>query len=436
MMPFRTGLVAGGLVLAATAWGDPPPKPITLDDAVAMAQTNALAIVQAQGQERTSAAGVRSAYASFIPSVSLSAGATRQLPSAGARTRIENGQIVTLPSEPWSSNVGLGANVQLFSGGRRFFDLHQAQARATIATGSLEAQRFATTLAVKQQYYNVLAARESEASAQAQLDQAEQQLRAAIARVRARNATRSDSLRSEIQVRSARLAVLDAHNAVELAGASLTHVVGAPYPVTAANADSLEPPALALDETALREMLENGPDVRQARASLDAARAARRGAWTSYLPSVNASYSRSGSGPGDTFFNDQFSYSGALRLSLSLPLFDQLQREAQVTQAEVGERTAEAAVRDARLGALESLSSSLGAFRSAVERVASETASVAAADEDLRVQRQRYAVGNSTILDVLTSQAQLDQARHDLIRARYDQRIAKAQLEALVGRNL
>ncbi len=42
----------------------------------------------------------------------------------------------------------------------------------------------------------------------------------------------------------------------------------------------------------------------------------------------------------------------------------------------------------------------------------------------------------STLLDVLTSQTQLDQARRDLIRARYDRRVAKAQLEALVGRDL
>ena len=52
------------------------------------------------------------------------------------------------------------------------------------------------------------------------------------------------------------------------------------------------------------------------------------------------------------------------------------------------------------------------------------------------MQQQRYGVGDSTLLDVLTSQTQLDQARSDLIRARYDQRVAKAQLEALVGREL
>jgi outer membrane protein len=52
------------------------------------------------------------------------------------------------------------------------------------------------------------------------------------------------------------------------------------------------------------------------------------------------------------------------------------------------------------------------------------------------MQGQRYSVGGSTLLDVLASQTQLDQARRDLIRARYDQRVAKAQIEALIGREL
>jgi outer membrane protein len=130
------------------------------------------------------------------------------------------------------------------------------------------------------------------------------------------------------------------------------------------------------------------------------------------------------------------SYSGSFRLSASLPIFDQLQREGQVVAGAVAEENAIAALRDARLAALENLTRYAGTFRSSGEHVEIQAATVAAAEEDLRVQQQRYALGVSTILDVLTSQTQLDQARRDLIRARYDRRIAKAQLEALVGRDL
>jgi len=75
-------------------------------------------------------------------------------------------------------------------------------------------------------------------------------------------------------------------------------------------------------------------------------------------------------------------------------------------------------------------------MRTAQAQVDIETSSVAAAVEDLRVQRARYQVGAATLLEVLTSQTQLDQARNALIRARYDYRVAKAQLEALIGRDL
>jgi outer membrane protein len=412
---------------ASLASPDSTARPISIDEAIALAQQNAPATVQAAGERRTTAAAVRSAYASFIPSVSLSAGATRADPS-----RDDEGN-------PWSKSTGIGANVTLFEGGRRILDLKQAQARATAAEVNAISERYAVTLSVKQQFYNVLAARESERAAQAQFEQADQQLRTALARVQMKTATRSDSLRAEIQVRNARLAVTDAHNDLDDAVASLTRIVGSPTPVTAEpSSDSLGIAGIALSADELRALAANAPAVRVAEQSLASARAARKSAWTAYLPSLSAGYSRGGSGTSSGLFatTDGMSYSGSFRLSASLPIFDQLQREGQVVAGAVAEENAIAALRDARLAALENLTRYAGTFRSSGEHVEIQAATVAAAEEDLRVQQQRYALGVSTILDVLTSQTQLDQARRDLIRARYDRRIAKAQLEALVGRDL
>jgi outer membrane protein TolC len=62
--------------------------------------------------------------------------------------------------------------------------------------------------------------------------------------------------------------------------------------------------------------------------------------------------------------------------------------------------------------------------------------SVQAAQEDLRVQQDRYRVGSSTIVDVLLSQEALTQAEVDVVNARFDYLRAKAQIEALIGRPL
>jgi outer membrane protein len=75
-------------------------------------------------------------------------------------------------------------------------------------------------------------------------------------------------------------------------------------------------------------------------------------------------------------------------------------------------------------------------MKTAQEQVAIQTVSLAAATEDVRVQQRRYELGATTLLDLLSSQTALDNARIALIRARYDYRVAKAQLEALIGRDL
>ena len=58
------------------------------------------------------------------------------------------------------------------------------------------------------------------------------------------------------------------------------------------------------------------------------------------------------------------------------------------------------------------------------------------ADEDLRVTRARYEADVAIILDVITSQIASDQARVDLVNARYDYVLARAELEAILGREL
>ncbi len=422
-------------VLGAQASGaaDSGARPISLTEAIALAQRNAPAAVQARGQIRTSAAAVRSAYGTFLPSLNLTVGNTRQ---AGERFDALRDQVVGATTT-WQYNDGLNASMTLFNGGKQFFDLGGARANASAAGANEVSQRFTIALAVKQQYFNILAARESGTAAQSALEQADQQLRSAAAKTRAGAATRSDSLRSAIQVGNARLALLTARNDLRTANASLTRLVGAPFQVTA-TADTIVEPDVAGDTTTLLALADQGPAVRQADAGLSAARASLRSAKAPYLPTLSMSFNYGRTATAESFRigGDPLVKSNSLRFGLSYPLFNQFVREEQLTRASATEDVADASLRDARLAARQTAIQLLGAMQSARERIAIQTSTVAAADEDLRVQQQRYALGASTLLDVLTSQTTLVQARAALIQARYDYRIAKAQMEALIGRDL
>jgi outer membrane protein len=415
--------------------------PIDLQHAIELAQRNAPAAVQARGQIRTANSQVRTAYAAFLPSLSITAGQSNQ---TGDRVG-QSGNIVPFnPKHPWSYSTGLRSSLRLFDGGQRLYQISQSKADVGAAEANDIAQQFNVALQVKTQYYAILAARELEGAAAAQLDQAEAQLSAATARVRAGAATLSDSLRSVIQVGNARLALITAQNNLRIASAALTRLVAAPYLVTAETNDTLETPPSPVDSVALVQYALRSPSIEQANAQQRSAQAAVRVARAPYLPTVDLAFNRGGSGfapygtgaSGDTLLNRQYPYANTFQFSASYPLFNNYQRENALTQAKVAKDNADAALRDARFAVQADLVQQLASMRAAQERIQIQQASVTSAEEDLRVQQQRYALGASTLLDLLTSQTTLGQQRALLIQARQDYRIARAELEALIGRDL
>jgi outer membrane protein len=423
------------LALHAQAADTLAARAIPLRDAVALAQQNALGAVQARGQIRTAESSVRAARAALLPSLNFTMGQVNQ---SGDRFDSQGRLVPYLAPQPWSYSTGISSSLNLFDGGRRLGEIRRTRSEVGAAEANEVSQRFNVALQVKTQYYSILAARESEAAARAQLEQAEEQLKASIARTRAGVATLSDSLRSVVAVGNANLALITARNNLRVASAALTRLVGSQTPLTALPSDTLDLALAPIDSTTLAGLLDEAPSVRQSTAQLASANAAVRTARTPYLPTIDLTYNRSGNGFDKLYGigGKSLAYTNNVSVRLQYPLWNNYQREDALNRAKVQEDIAEASVRDARLGAQQNFVQQLAELRTAQQRIALQQVSVAAAVEDLRVQRQRYNLGASTLLDVLTSQTTLDAARVALIQARQDFRVARAQLEALIGREL
>jgi len=411
-------------------------RKISLDEAVRMAQQNSPDAIQAEGTERTSKAARTAAIGAILPSASLNVG--RVIQFGGGQTRVnQNGETVSIAAAPTNS-TGLSLNMTLFDGGQRLYALRTANSNIVEAEANRVAVKFNVALQVKQQYYAVLAAIESRDAAELQMAQATEQFKSSVAKVRAGAATRSDSLRGVVQIGNAQLALITAQTNKEAADAALTRLVGSEVPVTADPASVQENMAALPDSAELAALAKRGPAVEVAQSNVDAAKEAVKASKATYLPSLSASYSRTGSGTDPRFGlgDGPFAYNGRLSFSLSYPVFNNFLREQQVVQAKVADINAQATLRDTQLAAQQSLTQYIGALRGASQRVAVQAASVAAAQEDVRVQQQRYNIGASVLLDLITSQAALATAEQALIQARYDYRIARAQLEALIGQDL
>jgi len=420
--------------------GDDGARPLSLAEAVELAQRNLPAAIQARNQERSAAAAVRAAKGSLIPTLSI--GATTGY-SAGTTINNFDGSLTRIGGNPYSYGNSLSMSLQLFDGGSRFSEIKRNGFVAEAANVAVLTSRFDAALQAKQQFYAALAARESEGAARAQLEQADQQLKASIARLNAGVITKSDSLRSVIQVGNAQLAVLTAQNDLRVANAALTRITGATSLVTANPTDTSYVAMPQITEAELLRTIPDAPAIQLSEANLSIARAAKRTQRAAYLPTVSATFGYNLSA------NSRQLTSGSLVLpfqsnpsrqsvnfSMSYPIFNGFAREQNAVNADIAVNNAEANLRDARLTASANLSTQLRSLNNANARIQVQLQSIAAADEDLRVMQQRYALGASTLLDLLTSQTQLNQARQALIQARFDARVAKAQLESLLGREL
>ena len=433
-----------GAVLSAAPLGaqgsmtDDGGRPISLREAIALAQRNSPSIAAAQGLERTAGGARRAGFAAYAPTFTVTAGQAR---SNGVQ--FFQGQLVPLTGNPWNYNNGLTANLELFDGGRRTNELRRVSATLNAADASTVAARFDAELQVKTQYYAALAARESEIAARTQLSQAQEQLKASSARVAAGVATKSDSLRSAILVGQAQLAVITAQNDLRVANASLTRVIGSTAPVAAMPSDTLDATGALPTEAEIATIAASGPAVRLAEANVYAARASKASQKSLYLPSLTMSYTYSYTQSSKAFTTGSLIIVGGdnpnrqnLNFNFSYPLFNGLVREQNTLLLDVAIVNAEAQLRDAKLAARSTLITLLRAIQTAQSRVDVQIATIASAEEDLRVQQQRYALGASTLLDLLTSQTTLNQAQQALIQARLDGRVARAQLASLLGRDL
>jgi outer membrane protein TolC len=403
---------------------------VTLQEAIRRAQDVQPAMVQAMGTERTAGASRRSAFGAYLPTLSVSAATSK-----GNTGRTDNTTGLFIPPVR-SYTGGISANLELFDGFRRIANLRAAGATLDAAGAGVVNQRFQVTLSTKQAFYNALATEELVRVAQSQVRRAQQQLQISVEKLRAGSATRSDSLRSTVDYGNARIALLQAQANLATAQANLGRQIGVDAPVRAIPDTIL--PALP-DTGALRSRaLEMAPQVLQAEAQASAARAQVWSARSQYWPTLSVSYSDNRQGTKSPQFPlfDNLPDSYSWRFGVSWPLLNGFVREQNQVTASVNRDNAEAQAADTRRGVNAQLTQQLAALSTAYEQMSIARDNLAAATEDLRVQNERYRVGAATILDLLTSQAALTQAEVNVVQTRFNYLIARAQVEAVVGRTL
>lgn len=400
---------------------------VTLEQAIAMAMDANPNMVQALGDVRVAGAQRREAIGDWLPSISGNSGV-----STNSTSRFDDVTQRQVSGNSTSYSAGLSASLTLFDGFRRSANIRSAGASLESAHASLTTQRFDVVLQTKQAFYNAVASEELVHVAETRIERAQNQLRIARDKLAAGSAIRSDTLRSFVELGNARLQLLNAQTQRATSTANLARLIGVDAAVEVVPDPTLTE-LVRIDTTALRtEAFGGAPAVVQAEAQARAASAQVGVSRSQYFPTISGSYSQSWAGAQVGSLQNSWS----ARLSMSFPIFNGFTRETGMTRSRAAEDAAAARVDDARRQVAAQLTQQFASLDAATVRYEIARASRAAAEEDLRVQQERYRLGAATIVEVLTSQENLDQAEVDLVQTRLDYLIARAEIESLIGREL
>lgn len=422
-------LLAAGVALAVPC-GGAAQQTMTLEVAVERALERSPVIAQQRQAVDEATVSRRTSWGSFLPTVNANtSGSLRSSQTFDEITgRLESGS-----SDSYTA--GLSGSWTVFEGTRRFREYDRAAASLRAAEAQYTDQTFQVALQTETFFFDALRQQELLEVARQRIAEAERNMEIVRNRTLLGEATVSDSLRARLDVVNAEQAVLEAETALRSARFALGRQVGLGEPVIPVSPGDLDPAPLALSDEEILQLAEAAsPAVVAASESTDAAGASVAAARTAYVPSVRFSSGYSWSNRDPSFTGGNTSWN--LSLNMSYPIFNGFQREATIDRAQFVRRVRNLQYDDARLAARQQADAALQNLRTAERAIEIAEDAAFVATEDLRVVRERYSVGAATILDILISQNAVTQAETDRITTRYDYILARAELEAILGREL
>jgi outer membrane protein len=470
---------------------------LTLEEAVEIARLNNPLLRQTANNLGGTTWGIRNAYASFFPSVSLSGGIGYT--GAGSQ-RFLTSEFIQ-PSATIGSQYRI--NLSLLLSGRTIMQPGLATAQHRAAEAALEGTEINLESVIRQQYLAVLQAEAQAELAELQVTRNDEFLRLAQARFDVGQNTLLDVRQAEVARGQSEVALLQARQLVIVDKLRLYQTMGVPAP---------EPSAIVLTDTfpiiepgwelegLLAEADQANPDLIFLRANSSAAKAGERATKSEWLPSLSFSAGWSGFTQQFTDANAaatntiagaraeatasvqqcQFSNANWLNpgltpidcsqfaltpsdeeqirqsvldqnsvfpwnftsqpfsasVGISLPIFTQFSRPLRIAEASAAADDAKEAVRARELQVRTDVSQAYYALQAAYEAIGIQENNQEAAAEQLRLATERYRVGSGTFFELLDAQLAAQTAEADYINAIYAYHQSIATLEDAVGRPL
>ena len=333
------------------------------------------------------------------------------------------------------ATAGVGVTQPIYSGGRLRAQTALAGLTAQAAAEEVQATRQQLVVETDQAYWQTVALHEQVVLSERNCAQLQVFARDLTTKLAAGLAYKADVLRAQVQLREAEVQLLRTRDNQYQSQLLLRQLIGRPAGDSLRLTESLEGafPVVSPADYAARALTQR-PDLRRLALSsqadslqIDVARSARR---PQVNASVNALYLRQK--PGFLLPDRNYTPAYAL-LSVNVPLVHWQENRLLEAQRRYQAEAGQADLTEARQQVTLEVSRDLLRLNQAARRIELQALTVVQAQENLRLNDNRFRAGLLSLVDLLDAQTLGLRAATELVDAKTDYRIAEAALARAIG---
>jgi TolC family type I secretion outer membrane protein len=412
---------------------------LTIDQCVDVALKRNNELVQSNIQLKIYSRDEISALSRFLPSVNASLDYRHSVFGPSSELRIDPTTGIPTPiyskRVQWNSSLDFSARQMLFDGSS-IFNFVRAKYTKDGATSTYDYTLQNTIYMVKSAYFDLLKKEKLLQAQEETLKQWEESYKRIDMMYQVGKVAKSDVLKAKVQLENARLALLQAQNDLSIANAQLNYELGFSVDRKVKAVDLQVSPSVDIPyETALEKATANNPQLKKSQADVSASKAGVYSSSSSFLPSIYASGGYSWSNRRLNQIKNMFDtdYGWSMGVTLSIPIFQGFSRIADVSKSKLSLKSSREMLEQTRRDVALTVKQAYNAVQLVKQQITVTQDAEAAAEEDLRLNREKYELGSGTMLELITSQAAYTTAKNNRIQAVYDYQTVFAQLQKAMG---
>lgn len=430
------------LCLAALTFPGLAQEPLTLQQAVDLALQKHPSIEAAGQQVKAAEARIGQARSGYLPKVNYQETAARSNNPVFVFSSLltqhqfteQNFNIATLNRPGFLDNFQSLVSVDQTVWDNRATKNHvrMAETGRAITAEDERRERLNMTTRVVQSYFGSTLAQAAFDSAREAVRSAEADLKRAESIRNAGMSTDADVLSIRVHLAGVREQEVRRNADLQVALAALNETLGLPLDTVHTLTTGLDPATLAAPGSNAYESqaVQQRPEIRQVRLSEDLAEQQGSVAKSSRWPTVSARAAFEADR--QTFF-DKGGANWWFGATLRWNLFNGFADKERIAESSYLLAAAKAKERQLDSGLRLEVRRAWANYTAANERIRLTTETVEQAEESLRITKNRYDAGMSTVTDLLRTETALLDARTRKLSAIYDQRLAAAAVELAAG---